>query len=469
MATVTVQISEANWSKYSIPIDIWNESGNRLYPAWTLVRDTHFLADGGNNTVSSMRLSTDEKVYIKSGNTFLPRNLFVKIALTGTGAATKNWTTDNKRYYMETSYGKDSTSWGYWVQWDPNAPQGTGPSGKLRTIEFQLLGNAAQAKAKAAEAASNAALAAAYKKWPAAANRGGNQGAPPATNPGTSNPSPQAGAAGTESSRTAGRSNAPAQNNNRGTTSPVQPETLQKITRVETTNNFGIAAKDFAVTPDTPYILQTYVLADQINPNNYSNIRKIFTIDIVPNSFEFSQLASVWNEIDRPGNFSLTDWGKYNLLKVNFKFVISATIKEGPLDGMKNSIETQLDLIRKIAQAPHPIRLINCTPYLSKSWKFPFTKTGEEIQFVISDLSVNTTRFTPGGVHEASVAEVTISLTEYSNPNMGTLAVLPPLKKASTKPGKPGTGNTTNQYTKTTDYLSGSLLPTVGTDSTTPS
>ena len=224
-----------------------------------------------------------------------------------------------------------------------------------------------------------------------------------------------------------------------------------------------MAASNFAVTPDTPYILQTYTLADQVNPNNYTNVRKIFTIDIVPNSFEFSQLASTWNDIDRPGNFALTDWGKYNLLKANFKFVISAKTPQGPLDGMKNSIETQLDLIRKIAQTPHPIRLVNCTPYLSKSFKFPFITTGEEIQFVISDLSVNAIRFTPGGVHETSVAEVTLSLTEYSNPNMGTLAVLPPLKKASTKPGKGGGENVTNQYNKTTGYLVGDLEPTVGT------
>jgi len=468
MADIIRTIPESAWSKYSIPIDVWNESGNRIYPSWTLVRDTnrHYI---NNTSIDEMFMSTDEYVYIKSGNTYLQRNLFISIIFTGTGPTTSSWTTDNKRYFMETSNGKDSRAWLYWVQWDPKAPQGTGPAGDLKTIAFSLDGSIAQIKAQQKEIASidYTNLGAFYKKYPAAAGRSGGAPSPAATMPGTNAPSPQAGAAGSESSKTGGRSNAPSSPNNTTTPSPIQPGTLQKITRVETTNNLGVAAKDFAVTPDTPYILQTYVLADQVNPNNYSQIRKIFTIDIVPNSFEFSQLASTWNEIDRPGNFALTDWGKYNLLKVSFKFVISATIKEGPLDGMKNSIETQLDLIRKIAQTPHPIRLVNCTPYLSKSWKFPFTKTGEEIQFVISDLSVNTTRFTPGGIHEASVAEVTLNLTEYSDPNMGTLAVLPPLKKASTTPLKPPGTPATNQYTRTTDFLTGSLLPTVGTDSTT--
>lgn len=460
-------IPEAKWSQYSILTDVWKESGNRIYPAWSLVKDTSAVYTG--TQISALRLATDEKVYIKSGNVFLIRNLFIKITPSGFGAATTAWTTDNKRYYMDTSYGKDSTFWGYWVQWDPNAPQGTGPTGPLERITFKLEGNAAQIKAQKDAAAIGAAIAAAYKKWPGAASRAGIRApayaaAFAAQQAAAAAASAASVAAALEAGKTGGRNNGPLRPNTAPVVNPAQPGATQRITRVETTNNLGVAANNFAVTPDTPYILQTYTLADQVNPNNYTNVRKIFTIDIVPNSFEFSQLASTWNDIDRPGNFALTDWGKYNLLKANFKFVISAKTPQGPLDGMKNSIETQLDLIRKIAQTPHPIRLVNCTPYLSKSFKFPFIKTGEEIQFIISDLSVNAIRFTPGGVHETSVAEVTLSLTEYSNPNMGTLAVLPPLKKASTKPGKGGDGgNITNQYNKTTGYLVGDLEPTVGT------
>ena len=469
MTAVVRTITEAQWSKYSIPIDVWRESGNRIYADWTLVRDTNFYATGGEaKKIYAMRMSTDEKVYIKSGNTFLPRNLFIKIVITGTGATTKKWTTDNKRYYMETRYGKDSTWWGHWIQWDPSSSVGTGPRGTLKKITFSLANNAAQL---AADTTANL-ISQAYVKWPAQAAKFGTL---TAANIGAfiiqmdaadAAAATAAAAAAAEAAKTAGRSNASNRPSPRPNVAPAQPGVTQRITRVETTNNLGVAANDFAVTPNTPYILQTYTLADQVNPNNYTNVRKIFTIDIVPNSFEFSQLASTWNEIDRPGNFSLTDWGKYNLLKVNFKFVISAKTPQGPLDGMKNSIETQLDLIRKIAQTPHPVRLINCTPYLSKSFKFPFTRTGEEIQFVISDLSVNTVRFTPGGVNETAAAEVTLSLTEYSNPNMGTLAVLPPLKKASTTPGRPGTNGTTNQYTKTTTFLEGALAPTVGTSNT---
>lgn len=420
-----IQVKEQFWSQYSIPVDAWKESGNRLYPSWSIVRDTHEKYKT-TPPLDGMYMSTDEKVYIKSGNAFLTRNLFIKIILTGSGPTTKSWTTDNKRYYMDTSYGKDSTKWGYWVQWDSSAPQGT-YSGTSKTVTFDLLTNAEFAAIESQKY--GAAIAAAYKKWPAAANRSGGAPAAPSEIPGINNPSPQTGAGAIESGKTGGRNNSPLRPNTGTAVKPVQPGATQRITRVETTNNLGVAANNFAVTPDTPYILQTYTLADQVNPNNYTNVRKIFTIDIVPNSFEFSQLASTWNDIDRPGNFALTDWGKYNLLKANFKFVISAKTPQGPLDGMKNSIETQLDLIRKIAQTPHPIRLVNCTPYLSKSFKFPFIKTGEEIQFIISDLSVNAIRFTPGGVHETSVAEVTLSLTEYSNPNMGTLAVLPPLKR----------------------------------------
>ena len=280
-----ITIPEKRWSQIQGNLDIWHESGNRIYVPWSLVMDA-------STKYTRLMLSTDEKVYIKSGNVFLTRNLFIVITISGTGAATTSWTTDNKRYYMETSYGKDSTLWGYWVQWDPSAPQGTGPVGTLKTITFKLTGNKAQEKAAADAAVSAAAIAAAYKRFPAAANRAGNMhGAEDAARQAAATAATAAAtAAAIEAAKTGGRNNGPLRPNTGQAVNPAQPGATQRITRVETTNNLGVAASNFAVTPDTPYILQTYTLADQVNPNNYTNVRKIFTIDIVPNSFEFSQL-----------------------------------------------------------------------------------------------------------------------------------------------------------------------------------
>jgi hypothetical protein len=169
---------------------------------------------------------------------------------------------------------------------------------------------------------------------------------------------------------------------------------------------------------EKPYIQQTITDFDFVNQNRQRIIRR-HIFDIIPNSFEFSQLSSAWNEIERSGNYSMVDWSKYNLTKCTFRFLVasrrtdtigtSSTIVN---DGMDVDIEEELDNIRAIAGAPYPVVFNNLNKFLIKSYRFPYVNNTRGIQWIINDLSINATRLTPNG-RKIAAAEVSITLTEY--------------------------------------------------------
>jgi hypothetical protein len=164
--------------------------------------------------------------------------------------------------------------------------------------------------------------------------------------------------------------------------------------------------------------------------------RHIF--DIVPNSFEFSQLSSTWNDTARGGNYPLVDWSNYNLMKVSFKFLVSAKRSDGVNnDGLQISIDEQIANIRSMGGAPYPIKLLNMNTLLSDSYRFPYLSKGKGIQFIIADMSVAATRLTQNGKN-ISAAEVSITLEEFPEIRRDVIA-LPPLRPTTIKPPKPGT------------------------------
>jgi hypothetical protein len=168
---------------------------------------------------------------------------------------------------------------------------------------------------------------------------------------------------------------------------------------------------------------------------------------MIPNSFEFSQLSSQWNEVDRSGNYPLVDWSNYNLTKVSFRFLVVAKkletnefYKINPItkvktlekqtseivnDGLLASIDEQLDNIRAMAGAPAPITLYNVNSLLSTEYRYPYTNNTRNMQWIINDCSITATRFTENGTN-ISAAEVSLTLTEY--PIIGRdIIPLPPL------------------------------------------
>lgn len=243
-----------------------------------------------------------------------------------------------------------------------------------------------------------------------------------------------------EQGRTGGRSSAPpgprAPRNPNATPAVFRPTPAPAPIKVE----FGPALEfgpSMASMEGKPYILQRYIIDVGDLPQQ---ITRRFWVKLVPNSFQYSDVSSSWNEVDRPGNYAITDWAKYKPLKVSFRFLIAGNVdparlidqnSEIPLDGLQTSIEQELRDLRAISTAPHPISLVNFQPYLTDTMRYPFLQDKTGAKFVISDMSINATRFTNSGINNASAAEVTMSLIEYIEPVM-ELAVLPPIRPQGT-------------------------------------
>lgn len=236
------------------------------------------------------------------------------------------------------------------------------------------------------------------------------------------------------------RNNAPQKNPNNG----LSTVTIKKMPE-------KIYSNGIKFTNTNPYIEQRYTIPGPINSEGVSEIRQIVRrhiFDIIPNTFEFNNLSSTWEEVPRNGNFNMIDWSKYNLTKVGFKFLIQGTRTDtfnfeqqkkadGSLipipppistivnDGMSISIDEQVANIRQIGAAPYPVRLYNLNTLLTDEYRFPYESPGKGILWVISDMNITASRVTPKAKNIA-VAEVSISLIEY--PEIGRdIIFLPPL------------------------------------------
>lgn len=195
-----------------------------------------------------------------------------------------------------------------------------------------------------------------------------------------------------------------------------------------------------------PYMEQKYFV---FTPEGKQEITRRHVFDVIPNSFEFSQLSSTWNEVERSGNYPLVDWAKYNLTKVSFKFLVHGTRKDELTtstgvrttvvnDGLDKDVDEQLDNLRSIGGAPHLVRIYNMNTFLTDSYRYPYLQKAGAIQWAIGDMSVTATRLTPYG-SKIATAEVSLTLVEY--PVVGRdIVALPPL--SPTKPIIPGTQKT---------------------------
>lgn len=199
--------------------------------------------------------------------------------------------------------------------------------------------------------------------------------------------------------------------------------TLKPDKKIYTGNN------DFSL----PYMKQ-FVNHFNTAESSRQRIERIHVFEMIPNSFEFSQLSSTWNEVERSGNYPLVDWSNYNLTKVSFRFLVVAKkletnefYKIDPVtkaktlikqtssivnDGLLASIDDQLDNIRAMVGAPAPITLYNVNTLLSTEYRYPYTNNTRNMQWIINDCSVTATRFTDNG-NAISAAEVSLTLTEY--------------------------------------------------------
>jgi hypothetical protein len=183
--------------------------------------------------------------------------------------------------------------------------------------------------------------------------------------------------------------------------------------------NSGIAYNNAA-----PYMEQKFSVYERTGATSSTrtDIVRRHAFELIPNSFEFSQLNSTWNEVPRSGNYPYVDWSNYNLTKVSFRFLVTGTrttafgpgfFSGQPLnDGIDVSIDEQIDNIRSMAAAPSPIRIYNMNTLLTNTFRYPFLQKAGGISWVIADMSIVANRLTPNG-KEIAAAEVSITLNEY--------------------------------------------------------
>ena len=200
--------------------------------------------------------------------------------------------------------------------------------------------------------------------------------------------------------------------------------------------NFLPDRKIGAQNTNLPYMQQTITDFNSVT-NTRERIIRTHVFNIVPNSFEFSQLSSVWNEIERSGNYSMVDWSKYNLTKCTFRFLVAgkridtidantATAKSVVVnDGLDVGIDEEIENLRAMGGGPYPVVLHNLNTLTSTSFRFPYVNNTRNIQWVIADMSITATRMTPNG-RKIAAAEVSITLNEYPVIARDIIA-LPPL------------------------------------------
>lgn len=170
-----------------------------------------------------------------------------------------------------------------------------------------------------------------------------------------------------------------------------------------------------AIASKKPYIEQTTLSYEN---NNRQKVVRRHVFDIIPNTFQLSELSSAWNEVERSGNYAYVDWSKYNLTKCTFSFLVAgvrADKADNVLslvnDGMDVSVDEQINNIRIMASSPNPVRLYGLNTLLTNSFRYPYIDNARGIQWVINDMSINVTRQTP--TNKIAAAEVSITLTEF--------------------------------------------------------
>ena len=88
------------------------------------------------------------------------------------------------------------------------------------------------------------------------------------------------------------------------------------------------------------------VTVDQVYPTlvqfKSENEYRTFEFPFPPANLQYTNLTPGWVEIERPGYVPLTGLAKYNLMRIQFEFLLAA-----PFDGIKYSVEEDLNLLRQ--------------------------------------------------------------------------------------------------------------------------
>jgi len=171
---------------------------------------------------------------------------------------------------------------------------------------------------------------------------------------------------------------------------------------------FGYVAPALRSEPNVrPMIVQTYptessaaatsTAAPVSSTQQYAIERFVFPY--IPNNIQYQGSTSEWVEIPREGDFPIVEWARHTLLKVSFEFLIAGQRNDNPKtgaivpDGLFYSVSDQIETLRRMAQRPYPVSVLNMDHFLTVAMRRA-QLTDKPLEFVISDFSFSATRRT---------------------------------------------------------------------------
>ena len=160
-----------------------------------------------------------------------------------------------------------------------------------------------------------------------------------------------------------------------------------------------------------------------------------------PVNISYSGLSNEIAEIDRPGATAILAYKKHQLLKASFDFILAV-----PFDGIKTSIDTDIAILRKMAEhTTRPVRVFNLDKMFERTARRRYQPANTRhrsyvTKFRIAELSISSVkRNASGGITQA---DCSITLIEDVNPKID-VALIPRFVPPPTIPKKPTTPKTT--------------------------
>lgn len=178
---------------------------------------------------------------------------------------------------------------------------------------------------------------------------------------------------------------------------------------------------------------------DQIYPTftqKFNDGYRSFEFPFPPTNLVYQNLNPEWVEINRPGYVSLVGLSKYNLMRIQFEFLIAA-----PFDGIKYSVEDELVLLRNMANSTEPVFFNGMDSVTSTAIQLPGSSrsAGSGMFFRITDFSITSMRRNPK--NEITAAQCSIALQEDYSVALNAVSMpaieYPPIMKPRVKKDKP--------------------------------
>lgn len=153
-------------------------------------------------------------------------------------------------------------------------------------------------------------------------------------------------------------------------------------------------------------------------PQNREDEILKFVFPFTPISVTYSDLSPEYSEVERPGNQPFVELKSFRLMKVSFTFLLAV-----PFDGVEQSVDDDIVLLRRMANSRNPVAIINMDRALTRAMNVRRLENNRNLNrffFRVADLSVEAIRRNER--NKVTVAQVSITLQEVANPRVSTIA-----------------------------------------------